>query len=112
MGGHERRAEFGFNKHSFTMHTGLAGQMTLHTFRLSRVRSMLLSSLGFPAKLALVLKVHCSQPSSPLGRISQAPKRRTFDHAVAPRLGAPIGYSLRIVGKPVDKADQFCNATG
>jgi hypothetical protein len=42
--------ELGFNKRSFTMHTGLAGQMTLHTFKLSRVRSMLLSSLGFPSQ--------------------------------------------------------------
>jgi len=35
-----------------------------------------------------------------------------FDHAVAPRLGAPIGHGLRIVGQPIDKADQFRNATG
>src|SRR5438874_5581733 len=79
--------ELGFNKHSFTMHTGLAGQITLHTFRLSRVRSMLLSSLGFPSKLALVLKVHRLQPFSPLERISLAPKRRTFDLPLAPRQG-------------------------
>lgn len=50
MGGPKRRAELGFNKHSFTMHTGLADQTTLHTFGLFRFRSMLLSSSGFPSK--------------------------------------------------------------
>ena len=28
-----------------------------------------------------------------------------LNHAVAPRLGAPIGDGLRIVGQPIDKAD-------
>ena len=78
----ERLAELGFNNHSFTVHTGLADQITLHTFGLFRVSSMLLSSLSFLIKLALVLKVHCSQPFSPKERISPAPKRRTLDLSV------------------------------
>ena len=46
----ERHAELGFNKHSFTMHTGLADTITLHVFGLLRFRRMLFSSLGFPSK--------------------------------------------------------------
>jgi hypothetical protein len=33
-------------------------------------------------------------------------------HAVAPGLGAAIGHGPRIVGKSVDKTDQFRDATG
>ncbi len=36
----------------------------------------------------------------------------SLHHAVAPGLGAAIGHGLRIVGKSVDKTDQFRDATG
>src|SRR6266567_6426420 len=40
----------------FTMRTGLA-ERSVHTFRCFRFMTMLLSSLGFPAKSGLVLEV-------------------------------------------------------
>ena len=52
-------------------------RITIHTFWLSRFMAMLLSSLGFPAKLGIVLEVMCSQPLRSLSGIPQAPKRRT-----------------------------------
>src|SRR5215471_9681814 len=60
----------------FTLRTGLA-ERHLHPFNDFRFPTMLLSSLGFPAKSGRVLKVFCSQPHPLAGRISSAPKRRT-----------------------------------
>jgi hypothetical protein len=53
----------------FTMRTGLA-ERHVHTFDDFRFMTMLLSSLGFPAKSGLVLEVLRSQPHPLPGRIS------------------------------------------
>lgn len=37
---------------------------------------------------------------------------KPLNHAVTPGLGAPIRYSFCIIGKPIDKVDQFRDATG
>jgi len=50
MSGPERRAELGFNKHSFTICPGLAELITVPVFQLFRFTSMLLFPLGFPAR--------------------------------------------------------------
>ena len=47
----ERRKKLGFNKHSFTMHTGLAELIYLHPFGPFRFTGMLLSPSGFPSRL-------------------------------------------------------------
>jgi hypothetical protein len=51
--------------------------ITFHIFRLNRFHGMLLSPRAFASRSASVLKVACSQPFCPAGRIQQAPKWRT-----------------------------------
>jgi hypothetical protein len=36
----------------------------------------------------------------------------SFNHAIAPGQTTPVGHSLRIIGQPVDKSDQFRNPSG
>src|SRR6266571_2267114 len=72
----------------FTMRTGLAERI-VHTFRYFRFRTMLFSSLGFPAKSGLVLEVSCSQPLRPWDGIYQTPMRRT--HSIVFSYSKPLG---------------------
>jgi hypothetical protein len=35
----------------------------------------------------------------------------SFHHAIAPGQATSVGHSLRIIGQPIDKSDQFRNPT-